>query len=142
MAALAVVWLAIRRGFAPRHALGLTAIASVLISPYAYDYDLPIFGIGIALLLADILRLGTERERLAIYGLSIITGVFGMAQASRFSAEYGSNMSLEMIRDALSVAGLALVAILGLTWRILIRDYESRAPVTVGNGAPACYQLT
>jgi len=142
MVALAVVWLAIRRGFAPRHALGLTAIASVLISPYAYDYDLPIFGIGIALLLPDILRLGTERERLAIYGLSFITGVFGMAQASRFSAEYGSNMPLEMIRDALSVAGLALVTILWLTWRILIRDYESRAPDTVGNGAPACYQLT
>jgi hypothetical protein len=133
--ALAVVCLAIRRGFAPRQALGLTAIASMLISPYAYDYDLTVFGIGIALLLPDILRLGTERERAAIYGLSFVTAVFGLAQVARFAAQYGSsmpyaqygsNMPYEMVRNALSVAGLTLPAILGLTWRILLRDYKSR----------------
>jgi hypothetical protein len=116
----------------------LTAIASMLISPYAYDYDLTVFGIGIALLLPDILRLGTERERAAIYGLSFITAVFGLAQVARFAAQYGSsmpyaqygsNMPYEMVRNALSVAGLTLPAILGLTWRILLRDYKSR-PLT------------
>jgi hypothetical protein len=91
-----------------------------------------------ALLLPDILRLGTERERLAIYGLSFVAAVFGLAQVARFAAQYGSStpyaqdgssMPYEMVRNALSVAGLTLAAILGLTWRILLRDYESR-PLT------------
>jgi hypothetical protein len=115
----------------------------MLISPYAYDYDLTVFGIGIALLLPDILRLGTERERAAIYGLSFITAVFGLAQVARFAAQYGSsmpyaqygsNVPYEMVRNALSVAGLTLPAILGLTWRILLRDYKSR-PLTQTVGA-------
>ena len=39
------------RCFSVRQSLGLTAIASLFVSPYAYDYDLPILGIGLALLL-------------------------------------------------------------------------------------------
>jgi hypothetical protein len=124
--ALAVVCLAIRRSFAPRQALGLTAIASMLVSPYAHDYDLTIFGIGMALLLPDIIRLGTEGERLVLYGLSFITAGFGMAQVGGLEVQYGSKMPEEVIPDALSIAGLTLAAILWLTWRILIRDYEGR----------------
>jgi Glycosyltransferase family 87 len=40
---LSVVCLAVYRRLEFRQSLGLTAIASLLISPYAYDYDLPIY---------------------------------------------------------------------------------------------------
>ena len=49
--------------FSVQQALGLTAIASLLVSPYAYDYDLPIMGVGLALLLPDIVRFGSASER-------------------------------------------------------------------------------
>ena len=62
--ALGMVVLASRR-LSPRQSLGVTAIATLLISPYAYDYDVLILGIGLGLLLTDLADLGMERERLA-----------------------------------------------------------------------------
>ncbi len=56
-----------QRRFSLQQSLGLTAIASLLISPYAYDYDLPILGVGLALLLPDILQFGTAFERSLLY---------------------------------------------------------------------------
>lgn len=44
-----ILW-SVRRGLAPRAQLGLAVIASLVVSPYAYDYDMPIYGIGFALL--------------------------------------------------------------------------------------------
>jgi hypothetical protein len=51
----------------------------VLISPYAYDYDLPVLGIGLALLLPEIVQFGSERERATIYGLIFIAEIYGFA---------------------------------------------------------------
>src|SRR5918998_2279842 len=90
---LAMVCLAVRRGFALRQSLGLSAIASLLISPYAYDYDLPIFGIGLALLLPNLRQLGNEREQAALYILSFLTGIFGLAQTF-IRLKIGDNMAL------------------------------------------------
>ena len=64
----------------PAQVLGLMALASLLVSPYAYDYDLPIGGIALALLMPDLLRLTTERERVALFGLSCFACLFGFAQ--------------------------------------------------------------
>jgi len=112
---LLVVILAWRRGLPVRQALGLTAIASLLISPYAYDYDLPIYGIGLALLMPDILRLGSAVERALIFGLSFMTGALGFLQSQL-------KLTLTTAPMYLSVAGLMLAATLGLVWHILKRD--------------------
>jgi len=117
--ALALVCVASFR-FSPRQALGVTATASLLVSPYAYDYDLPIVGIGLAMLLPDFIRLGSERERMAIYGLSFVAAGWGLAQATIWP-DVGAGDVMP-----LSMAGPALLAINGLTWRILARD--ARAP--------------
>ncbi|MGO9475192.1 MAG: glycosyltransferase family 87 protein [Rhodomicrobium sp.] len=128
--ALALVCIASFR-FSPRQALGVTAIASLLISPYAYDYDLPIVGIGLAMLLPDFIRLASERERLAMYGLSFVASSWGLAQATIWSdAAAGDVMPLSM-------AGLALVAIAGLTWRILSRDAKASEAMPLAAGATA-----
>ena len=122
--ALGAVVLASRQ-LSPRQSLGIAAIATLLISPYAYDYDLMILGIGLGLLLPDLTDLGTERERLVLYALIVFIGVFSIVQTvissvSKPDKVIGDDMSL-------SLGGLALVAILVLTWRILRRSHESRA---------------
>jgi Glycosyltransferase family 87 len=120
--ALAMVCFLARRQLPPRQALGFTAIASLLISPYGYDYDLPILGVGLALLLPDVLRWGNRREQAAILAFSFVTGLIGLLQTFlRLKAPVesiltaGDNM-------ALSVAGLTLLTVLGLTFRILRRS--------------------
>jgi hypothetical protein len=119
--AITLVCVAAWRGFRPRQSLGLTAMASLLISPYAYDYDLPIFGIGLALLLPDIMRLASPRERAAIYGLTFMMGFFGLAQSFRLQVQFGPHA---VIGDNMpvSLAGLMLAMLLGLAWRIVRRD--------------------
>jgi hypothetical protein len=123
---LAMVCLTVRRGIPLRQSLGLTAIASLLISPYAYDYDLPIYGIGLALLLPDLMRLGSKIERAVLYGLSFFTGIFGLAQSLRLQMQAAANPVIDENNIPLSVAGLTLLALLGLAWRILRRDQKDR----------------
>ncbi len=107
--------------FPPRAGLGIAAISSLLISPYAYDYDLPVAGIGLALLLPDILRYGSELERKALYGLCLLAASWGLGQTVLWSGAERAE-----IGDAapLSLAGVALVLALGLVWRILKRGYK------------------
>jgi hypothetical protein len=117
---LGIVVFAQIRGFTTRQILGLTAIASLLISPYAYDYDLPIYGIGIALLMADIRRSGTVVERATFFGLSFLVGIFGLAQTQleiSFATNAANGATLPV-----TFAGLGLVVLLGLTWRIVARS--------------------
>jgi hypothetical protein len=122
--ALGMVVLASRQ-FSPRQALGITAIATLLISPYAYDYDLLILGIGLGFLLPDLVSLGTDRERLALYASSLFIGIFSIVQ-NVISSEAGPDKLVGKDADLLSLGGLALVAILVLTWRILLRSHERR----------------
>ncbi len=117
--ALTGVFVASRR-FTLQQSLGVTALVSLLISPYAYDYDLPIVAIGVGLLLPDLIRLGVNRERLAIYCLMLFTSGFGLAQAFRIGGKeipFGQEMPL-------SLAGLSLLATVSLTWGILRRDHK------------------
>jgi glucan phosphoethanolaminetransferase (alkaline phosphatase superfamily) len=119
---LAVICLAVLRRLPVRQSLGLTAIGSLLISPYAYDYDLPILGVGLSLLMSDILSKGSRWEQAVILGLSFVTCIIGLAQTFlrlkapiEAMAKAGDNM-------ALSFAGLTLLILLGLICRILMRS--------------------
>lgn len=114
IALVAVVWAS--RRLAPRQALGVAAMASLLVSPYVYDYDLPIFVVGLSLLHDDIAEFAGARERLAIYGLIAFSSGFGLAQAFIFG---GREMSPDTQPWAL--AGLTLFAAVALIWRILFR---------------------
>jgi hypothetical protein len=97
-------------------ALGITAMVSVMLSPYAYDYDLPMLGIGLGLLLSDLGRLAGARERSVMYGLILLAGAYGLLQSARMAAQYGTEAHY-----APAVAGLALMALLALLLRILLR---------------------
>lgn len=117
--ALSVVALSIYRGLPARWSLGLAAVVSLLISPYAYDYDLPILGVGMALLLPDLTRLANKRERAVIYGMTLIAGFYGLFQVLRLSVQYGAG-AIEHPVPAFS--GVALVVLLWLMLRVLLRS--------------------
>jgi len=118
---VAAIMFAIRCGFASRSTLGFVAMVSVLISPYAYDYDLPVLGIGLALLLPEIVQFGSERERATIYGLIFIAEIYGLLQAFRLQLQDGSDY-----HEQLSIGGIALVLAVILVFRILLRSHRSR----------------
>jgi hypothetical protein len=120
--------------FSAQQALGLSAIASLLVSPYAYDYDLPIMGVGLALLLPDIVRFGSKLERASLYALCFFACSFGLALTFVFGPQISTKMPGEDI--LVSVAGLALLAVFGLSWRLIQRSQMSNAaaqnlPITI-----------
>jgi Glycosyltransferase family 87 len=134
LVALALVIIASYR-FSVRQALGLTAIASLLVSPYAYDYDLTIMGVGLALLFPDFVRFGSKSERTSLYALSFFACSFGLA--TTFVMGSGGDTSV-------SLAGLALLAVFGLSWRLVQRGQKlaataQTAPMTTieGDALPA-----
>lgn len=117
LALVAVVWAS--RHLTSRQALGVTAIASVLVSPYVYDYDLPIFAIGLALLHDDIVQFASTRERLIIYGLIVFSSGFGLADNFIMTLR-GRQMSPDM--PPLALAGLALFASFLMISRVVLRS--------------------
>jgi hypothetical protein len=124
--ALAAVLLAVVRATSPAFALGITAMVSVMISPYAYDYDLPMLGIGLALMLPDLVRMASARERSVMYALILLAGAYGLLQSARLATQYGQSVNLdEHVTPA--IAGLALMALLALLLRILSRKTSSAA---------------
>jgi hypothetical protein len=128
--ALAAVVVAVARGLSAASALGVSVMVSVMISPYAYDYDLPMVGIGLALLLPDLAGMASPRERGVMYGLIMLAGCYGLLQTARMAAQYGQ-------RDqhfAPAVAGLAVIALLALLLRILLRK-ASPVPATSSLGS-------
>jgi hypothetical protein len=113
--------------------LGVAATVSVMISPYAYDYDLPIMGIGLALLLPDLPKVTSPGERSIMYGLVMLAGSYGLLQSIGIAAGLD-----ERFKPA--IAGIALIALLAMLLRILWRTAQ---PVTatrlaaVDLGSPA-----
>ena len=105
--------LAVAREAPPRTALGVAALASVMVSPYAYDYDLPIAGIGLALLLPDFLEAASTRARGAIYGLIFVAGSYGMLLAAGLRLLYDPRTAVSHPLIP-SLGGLAMTALLAL----------------------------
>jgi hypothetical protein len=123
---LGIVALAVYRGMPARLTLGLTAIVSVCISPYAYDYDFLIFGIGLALLLPEIQKLARETERGTIYLAPMLIGVYGALRASQLGTSHSDIRYL----DVLSIGGFAMVLLIALILSVLLRS----AKPEVGEG--------
>lgn len=121
------VFLGATRGISAQFALGIAATVSVMISPYAYDYDLPILGVGLALMLPELGKVATSRERSVLYGLILLAGGYGLLQSARMAAQFGQKVDLEQ-HAAPAIAGLAMIAFLSLLLKVLWRAAQP-APV-------------
>jgi hypothetical protein len=117
---LGMVWVAIRRRMPQTRILGFAALASLLVSPYAYDYDLPIFGIALALLMPDLLRLTSRREQAVLLGLSWLTCAWGLAQTD-LAVRFGASRPADDLTP-LALAGATLALLAAFVWRVLQRE--------------------
>ena len=70
VSAMALLARAARRSMPAGRLLGLACLATLFVSPYAYDYDLPIYGIALGFLMPDLLRLSRRAELIALLALS------------------------------------------------------------------------
>lgn len=125
--AIMAVVLGVARGPSRRFTLGVVATMSVMISPYAYDYDLPIVGIGLALMLPGLTTLASPRERDILYGLVLVAGAYGLLQSALLAAQHATENDLQHYNPP-AIAGIALVAILVLLLRLLLRASRQAAP--------------
>lgn len=126
IALLAVLYGA-ARGASSAFVLGMTVMMSVMISPYAYDYDLPMVGIGLALILPDLTRMASSRERSVMYGLILLAGAYGLLQAGRLAVQFGQKADPDQ-HFAPAIGGFALMALLVLLLRLLWRATQP-API-------------
>lgn len=111
--ALAAIIIAQRR-LPPRQAVGITAIATLLFSPYAYDYDLLIAGSGLALLLPDLLARGSPAARSTLYGLFLFAAGYGLALRTWLGEAPRAPADLPI-----ALAAVGLVGCLAMVWRVL-----------------------
>jgi hypothetical protein len=128
---LGLVVLAVFRRMPLRTSLGLTAALSVYISPYAYDYDLPIFGIGLAMLLPTIQATTSQRERTIIYAAPMVIGAYGNLRSGLLGTSYSASYI-----DVFSVGGFVLVALMALIILALLRNPEDRTVPSLSTKEP------
>jgi hypothetical protein len=126
--ALVAVALGIVRRMPPSFTLGVAALVSVMISPYAYDYDLPIAGIGLALVLPYLPKVTSPRERSMMYALIMLAGAYGLLQSTSLASSFDEHFKP-------AIAGAALMVLLAMLLRMMWRN---ALPVTAAEiDAPA-----
>ena len=79
LCALVLIYKAHHR-FSARQAIGVVAAATILVSPYVYDYDGTFLAIGLALLIKELLTAATRRELLALFIFCFGIGLIGTAE--------------------------------------------------------------
>lgn len=80
LAGCAGLVVAVRRGLATRHALALACVATLMVSPYTYDYDLTILGVALALVAADLVHI-RRAEALVLGALLWVGGGWGLVRS-------------------------------------------------------------
>lgn len=118
VAVLGLIPLALRRGMPRRQVVGLAALASLFVSPYAYDYDLPLYGVALALLLPDLLGRASRGEEVALLVLGWMVGGYGLVAGGLHEALVGTEAASSV---EISLAAPPFLLLLALVWRILRR---------------------
>lgn len=120
LAAMGLIVLAVRRGLPAHQTLALACFASALVSPYLYDYDMALAGVGAALILSDVLARTSWPERLLLLALAWVAGGWGMIHAiSNAGLPWAERAAIA--RETLAYAGVAYLILMALLWRILRR---------------------
>ncbi len=117
MAVLAIAAIVVaQRRLPQREALGIACLAGLMISPYAFDYDLPVAGIGLVLLLPALASLGKLAELALAYAAFLLAVSWGSI------VPHGPGLS------PLAAGGLAMPVLLALVGRILWRGQTEAIP--------------
>ena len=130
LSAIAVVVVAAFRRVPPRHLLGVALLCTVAVSPYSYDYDLPMLGMAAGLLAADVRRAASGLEQIAIVALAWLSG--GWLQVVLATKPPGRVIA----EQTTTLAGAAYLVLVVLILAVLHRARSQGAPC-VSPGAPA-----
>jgi hypothetical protein len=117
--ALTFVALAWRQGEEPRHVLGRALLVSLSVTPYAYDYDVTVVGLGFGLLLPDLLCRTRPRELAALVALAGVAGGAGIVQTMLFSDRLSAGGSARV--ELPSIAAAAYLLFIGAICIVLGR---------------------
>lgn len=120
LAASGAIVVAVRRGLPVHRTLALACFASLLVSPYLYDYDMTILGVGLALILGDLEARTSWLERLLMLALIWVAGGWGMIHALA-SAGLPWEERAANARATLSYGAFAYLLVLALLARVLQR---------------------
>lgn len=112
ISAMVLLGLAACRPVPARRLLGWTCLGTLFLSPYAYDYDLPIYGIGLGFLMPDLVGLGRRGELVTLLALSAATCPTLLEQGVTFGAH----------APVRSFAGPILLGVVALIIRIFRRE--------------------
>ena len=124
IAACGAIAVAVHRGVPVAHTLAMACFTSALISPYLYDYDMVVTGIGLALVAGDVVARTAVYERFLLLALVWVAGGWGMIHAlASASLEWEDRAA--NARATLSYGAFAYVLVLVLLWRILRRPARS-----------------
>lgn len=106
-----------------RTALGFALVTAPMISPYAYDYDTPIATVGLALVIASIIRHSGKGERSLIYILGILMSGSGLF--SRFPQMFAGYLTGSAWANPITFAAIFYVALAMILYRVLLRAEEA-----------------
>jgi hypothetical protein len=124
-AAGVVIWVA-RRDLAVRPALALACAATLMISPYTYDYDLTILGLALALLASDLLARARRVEVVGLMALFWAGGGWGLVRSLMNHGLDPAEVGIVQ-GTAPSIGAPLLFAALALAARILMRKAPDAA---------------
>lgn len=128
---LAILAVACIKGVAFNRLAALACAATVCVSPYGYDYDLTVLGVGIAFIFPEIMARGTGRQFLAWFALTWLACGYGLAWSTAMHDD-GSGVTLDASHGGISLTAPVLWLLFALTYRILVRP-----PAIESEDAPA-----
>lgn len=115
-----------------RRVLGVACIATLAISPYNYDYDMPALGIAFALLARDLIAFGHPVERALIWASCWLCAGSGLFTA--FYLNDPKDGELFDGRNWLALGSLGFLLMAVLIFRVLLRAGKAES---VSQTAPA-----
>lgn len=115
LAACAVTAGSVLRRWPPQWQIGIALLCTLSISPYNYDYDLPIFGLAAALLAADLIARASRLELATMLGLAwLSSGWWIIVTLTQPLGHLDRNHTI-------TVSGFAYALLIALTVAILRR---------------------
>ncbi|MNR07011.1 hypothetical protein D3C85_1231120 [compost metagenome] len=120
--AIAVACVKIRSSL---HVIGITAVASLYISPYSYDYDMTLLGISVAAFLPEISKRAKSLEIVILIILCWLSCGSGVL-LNNLSGGASANPAGTLAMPIYSIASISLTLLLIMSAKILSRPYCSR----------------
>ena len=118
--ACALIAYAVRAQGPLRFTLAMACFASALVSPYLYDYDMTIAGVGLALIAGDLMARTSTVEKILLLALVWLACGWGMLNVLP-TAGLPWEQRAAIARATISYGAVAYLLLLALTARILRR---------------------